>query len=94
MKAESVINRINKSLPMRERGLKFEKSQEERYELAVAPHAGAWIEIAVGIVIDLPCLSLPMRERGLKCGIRIIHRTCGPSLPMRERGLKCTLALP
>ena len=33
------------SLPMRERGLKFEWGITEEQALQVAPHAGAWIEI-------------------------------------------------
>ncbi len=35
-----------KSLPMRERGLKRELRVTSRHTLAVAPHAGAWIETA------------------------------------------------
>ena len=32
----------------------------------VAPLAGAWIEIALDGVNQLPVMSLPLRERGLK----------------------------
>ena len=35
---------------------------------AVAPFAGAWIEIVIGLVIKRDLVqSLPSRERGLKC---------------------------
>ena len=56
---------------------------------AVAPHAGAWIEIrSGGACWRIIRRSLPMRERGLKS-----HEPCAcggrdQSLPMRERGLK------
>ena len=33
------------SLPMRERGLKFPTLKKKGIGTAVAPHAGAWIEI-------------------------------------------------
>ena len=33
---------------------------------AVAPHAGAWIEISREAVMPITFLSLPTRERGLK----------------------------
>ena len=57
---------------------------------AVAPFAGAWIEIRKSNAFSCPSSSLPSRERGLKC--QCIKR-CGVhevSLPSRERGLKCT----
>ena len=40
----SVIAQIL-SLPMRERGLKYNYRPEELHRQEVAPHAGAWIEI-------------------------------------------------
>ena len=56
---------------------------------AVAPHAGAWIEIMLyKRNFREDALSLPTRERGLKfiCSNALL-RYC-LSLPTRERGLK------
>ena len=39
------VPRAGKSLPMRERGLKYDKRRRENFGKPVAPHAGAWIEI-------------------------------------------------
>ena len=36
---------------------------------AVAPHAGAWIEIRYNSDLNVCSWSLPMRERGLKCNL-------------------------
>ena len=36
---------LDESLPMRERGLKFQRPAVEDFTASVAPHAGAWIEI-------------------------------------------------
>ena len=55
------------SLPSRERGLKYTITRLDMNQRAVAPFAGAWIEI-LGLMRLLECLmSLPSRERGLKC---------------------------
>ena len=58
-----------KSLPSRERGLKFRAGKIQSRKLMVAPLTGAWIEIE-----QLPgqmeiIESLPSRERGLKLQI-------------------------
>ena len=55
---------------------------------AVAPLAGAWIEI--GSVFLHGCLleSLPSRERGLKFVYLHAETVVLASLPSRERGLK------
>ena len=56
------------SLPSRERGLKLHDHSNSRPSSAVAPLAGAWIEIPHGhAVFSTRTLSLPSRERGLKC---------------------------
>ena len=56
---------------------------------AVAPLAGAWIEIhKIQPVVFMPP-SLPSRERGLKFSAPCRNGTKGAlSLPSRERGLK------
>ena len=48
------------SLPMRERGLKC-GNQSQKLKTAVAPHAGAWIEILMTTRILPHSVSLPMR---------------------------------
>ena len=58
-----------KSLPSRERGLKFLPRQRPTYPHMVAPLAGAWIEIETAEGrINYPA-SLPSRERGLKFSV-------------------------
>ena len=54
------------SLPSRERGLKFKWRKKQRHCLAVAPFAGAWIEILLLEKCNHLAESLPSRERGLK----------------------------
>ncbi len=47
-----------KSLPSRERGLKSIKPLPYRAELPVAPLAGAWIEIAHGLIRTKSCIPV------------------------------------
>ena len=54
------------SLPSRERGLKSRALDEVLQVDAVAPLAGAWIEIATIVLPVGAPASLPSRERGLK----------------------------
>ena len=54
------------SLPSRERGLKSRMLPHLLSGIAVAPFAGAWIEIIMGTLLDCRNRSLPSRERGLK----------------------------
>ena len=55
---------------------------------AVAPLAGAWVEITSSSDTLRPMVSLPSRERGLKSMyLQKNVKTLG-SLPSRERGLK------
>ena len=64
---------ITQSLPTRERGLKFLKSRPAGEPSAVAPYAGAWIEIRfLCRVFPLHPRSLPTRERGLKLSLVLI----------------------
>ena len=55
-----------RSLPTRERGLKFIFCGRKLEIALVAPHAGAWIEIPSGCLASPFSSSLPTRERGLK----------------------------
>ena len=64
------------SLPMRERGLKYNQKELEEQTGMVAPHAGAWIEMYFFLIIDHCRLSLPMRERGLKFKVYGIKSSC------------------
>ena len=54
------------SLPLRERGLKFQLRSQKSLSGGVAPLAGAWIEIAGPDPSAYKYQSLPLRERGLK----------------------------
>ena len=55
---------------------------------AVAPFAGAWIEIASVRLVVAVISSLPSRERGLKLPYMAQWLPIQMSLPSRERGLK------
>ena len=55
---------------------------------AVAPLAGAWIEIVNFNNICVGKVSLPLRERGLKYKVNLNMQYPVTSLPLRERGLK------
>ena len=60
------LHGLRKSLPSRERGLKSLSSIGLSASDAVAPLAGAWIEISDGKPSANRSKSLPSRERGLK----------------------------
>ena len=77
-----------RSLPTRERGLKFIFCGRKLEIALVAPHAGAWIEIPSGCLASPFSTSLPTRERGLKCIKSQTIIESRTSLPTRERGLK------
>ena len=55
---------------------------------AVAPFAGAWIEMPSVFRGVLAAMSLPSRERGLKFSLPLFVNNGIRSLPSRERGLK------
>ena len=61
---------------------------------AVAPFAGAWIEMHRPLSCPQILRSLPSRERGLKSPTAPACTATCPSLPSRERGLKSTLPRP
>ena len=65
------------------------RQQTGKLDWAVAPHAGAWIEIFRVDGLFECYKSRPTRARGLKCAVSAIfhHRTS--SRPTRARGLKC-----
>ena len=85
---DDVINGI-RSLPLRERGLKWTEPAGLFQERDVAPLAGAWIEIAETARAQAErTRSLPLRERGLKFCQKICSTPEIQSLPLRERGLK------
>ena len=63
---EDESHALNKSLPSRERGLKCVKIAELGIKAAVAPLAGAWIEMMLSGKKTYTRASLPSRERGLK----------------------------
>ena len=88
-----LVAHLQTSLPTRERGLKRQARIAARSRLAVAPHAGAWIE--TGYVSENAieiATSLPTRERGLKHSVSMRFSGLFWSLPTRERGLKRFLA--
>ena len=55
---------------------------------AVAPYAGAWIEMHPSQAFLISGSSLPTRERGLKLRRNRGRISLPGSLPTRERGLK------
>ena len=46
--------------------MEITKTEKKSHVFAVAPHAGAWIEIDVADYLGDISVSLPMRGRGLK----------------------------
>jgi len=80
---------VELSRPMRARGLKHAPIRVNLHPVAVAPHAGAWIETQISpSFIVLIFMSRPMRARGLKLLGDLRDPPILPSRPMRARGLK------
>ena len=81
---------MGKSLPSRERGLKYAGHTAVNDRFCVAPFAGAWIEIhADKLYFPMFCVA-PFAGAWieiLKEPMRIFPGSS--SLPSRERGLKC-----
>ena len=71
--------------------MEITKTEKKSHVFAVAPHAGAWIEIILGIRLLVKSQSLPMRGRGLKFDVTSHGFIIDSSLPMRGRGLKYTV---
>ena len=61
----------NKSLPSRERGLKYLRLVLNIKPHCVAPFAGAWVEIDTSDATAAVAESLPSRERGLKSEMEV-----------------------
>ena len=70
------------SLPSRGRGLKSKFMEMNDKEKAVAPFAGAWIEIQTEQNLSTISKSLPSRGRGLKCFL------CVETTQERSRSLR------
>ena len=68
--------------------MKYISSPQESHPGQVAPHPGAWIEIADQTDADRSKLSHPTRVRGLKCGCPTKTGSDKESHPTRVRGLK------
>src|SRR6266542_166105 len=77
-----------RSLPVRERGLKFDYDHTVTLFTFVAPRAGAWIEISVGRVLHLYPTVAPRAGAWIEIQATRSIPWTGPSLPVRERGLK------
>ncbi len=78
-----------KSHPVRVRGLKYQTFRIDHQSIAVAPRAGAWIEIPFPPTPKSPKLtSHPVRVRGLKSSGNCPSSADIPSHPVRVRGLK------
>ena len=73
---------------MRVRGLKHLSMTTLYTTLAVAPHAGAWIETPNVLDNGPSEASHPMRVRGLKLNGHTVICSLSSSHPMRVRGLK------
>ena len=77
------------SLPSRERGLKFEEHGKKGGRIAVAPLAGAWIEMFSARVIALYISVAPLAGAWIEMKLdALICSLENRSLPSRERGLK------
>ena len=77
-----------RSLPMRERGLKSLRLRTARRPGAVAPHAGAWIEIGRTRWNTPSATVAPHAGAWIEIPTRTSEDGAHESLPMRERGLK------
>ena len=76
------------SHPTRVRGLKCGAGMLQPTRIGVAPHPGAWIEIAPFDSPYLPNVSHPTRVRGLKLLYHVFSKDLVRSHPTRVRGLK------
>ena len=80
-----------RSLPLRERGLKYGRRLDTRRRYGSLPlrERGLKYDIITTVVRMWP--SLPLRERGLKSTHKLVQTLTSKSLPLRERGLKLWL---
>ena len=78
----------SKSLPSRERGLKYCDKCEGCTWRGVAPLAGAWIEIRLTMWARSALMVAPLAGAWIEIVSRALPGGHAPSLPSRERGLK------
>ena len=52
--------------PVRERGLKYQSKPNGKKAIVCRSRKGAWIEIALVLVLESEVIVAPVRERGLK----------------------------
>ena len=70
--------------------MEITKTEKKSHVFAVAPHAGAWIEILDLISILILLFVAPHAGAWIEmCRTGYYGNTGKKSLPMRERGLKC-----
>ena len=82
---------MHRSLPSRERGLKFHYLNHIIRTVNVAPLAGAWIEIFLSQEApDQCCLVAPLAGAWIEIYLKSSDTEKSVSLPSRERGLKST----
>ena len=86
---QGVIDSVKKSLPSRERGLKYKNKKScHAGEFASLPSRERGLKY-LGLNMSCPIVeSLPSRERGLKFPKMDFPKSHKSSLPSRERGLK------
>ena len=77
-----------RSLPTRERGLKFVDRKNDGAKELVAPYAGAWIEIMNMMEFYIGALVAPYAGAWIEICVGSGVVTVCWSLPTRERGLK------
>ena len=80
-----------RSLPVRERGLKYSILCVQLGVLAVAPRAGAWVEIVICLLLRSAAKVAPRAGAWVEIMARVNGRCHCKSLPVRERGLKSGL---
>ena len=80
--------KCRRSLPSRERGLKFVEARFKVTVDFVAPLAGAWIEILKRQNVSTKRLVAPFAGAWIEITLRFRPLKVGTSLPSRERGLK------
>ena len=68
--------------------MEITKTEKKSHVFAVAPHAGAWIEIPFGLVVLLDDIVAPHAGAWIEIKMLSMSGFPGGSLPMRERGLK------
>ncbi|WP_404351932.1 hypothetical protein [Caproicibacterium sp. XB2] len=78
----------HKSLPTRERGLKYLCKKQIHIVRGVAPYTGAWIEIAPQCLCNSFQYVAPYTGAWIEILPQLLEEASLLSLPTRERGLK------